>query len=354
MKKWDWFISHITGRRSKKVAYFLYTTGLSGGIKILLEHVYFLNKAGFKAQAFSFEPYPSWYEKKIPFRQIKDFLPLEEFDWVVTSYFEAVLTLWENKKLRQKIIHFSQGFEGDYQEASPYLEKIKKAYTLPIPLWVVSESLAKKLKKIFPNCNPYVLGQGIDLEIFYPSPHPPPEPPIRIVLIGPINISIKRISWGLEVLKRLKAKWKEKVKIIRISSVNFINQEKEIFLADEYKVGLTAFEVAQVLRGSHVLFSPSGPGEGFGLPALEAMACGVSTCLSAIDSYLSWDKRRDYALFFDPFNQEEAYYCLEKLVTDPFLRQRLRQRGLEISQKFTFQQVITNIKRWLSFSKNFR
>ncbi len=346
MKKWGSFISRIFGKRPKRLAYVLWDTGLSGGTKVLLEHVRHLNRAGIPAVAFSKKDYPTWYPYSVPFVKVSSWKELEDYDYVIASFFLAVLELWEHPFLRHKLIHFSQGFEGEYEEAHPLFDLIRRAYTLPCPLWTVGEALAEKLKRHFPHLNPYVVGQGIDLSTFFPAPTPPPAPPVKVVLIGPLEISIKRIPWGLAVLKRLKEEFQEKVAIVRISPVDTRAQEETILSADYYFTFLTPEAVAEVLRQSHILFSPSSSAEGFGLPALEAMACGVATCLSAIESYTSWDKKKDYALFFPPEDQEMAFKQLCRLVTEERERQRLRRRGLEVSQKFSFSRVINRITTW--------
>jgi len=352
MKKWGSFISRIFGKRPKRLAYVIWNTGLSGGTKVLLEHVRYLNQKGVPAVAFSKDPYPSWYPYQVPFERIKKWDEIRGFDWIVVSYFLALLELWEYPTLRRRLIHFSQGFEGDYEEAKSVLDLVQKAYRLPCPVWAVSESLALRLKRLFPQMNPYVVGQGLDFNVFYPLKNHPPSPPVRIVLIGHWGISIKRIPWGLKILRQLKEEFNDQIETIRVSPVDTRAQEASIFLADRYLVALSPQEVAQVLRQSHVLFSPSTKAEGFGLPALEALACGVATCLSAIDSYLSWDHQTDYAAFFAPEDATGAYQQLKLLVLSAQERLKLRRRGLQVSRKFSFVRVIRRIEAWLNLNKS--
>jgi glycosyltransferase involved in cell wall biosynthesis len=66
--------------------------------------------------------------------------------------------------------------------------------------------------------------------------------------------------------------------------------------------------------------------EGFGMPPLEAMACGVPVACSNIPSLK--ETAGDAALFFDPGDCASIADALERILTDPSLRAELRACGL--------------------------
>lgn len=77
--------------------------------------------------------------------------------------------------------------------------------------------------------------------------------------------------------------------------------------------------------------------EGFGLPPLEAMACGtpvVAATTSAVSEVVG-----DAALSFDAHNAEQLAIVLRSALTDTALRTVLRQRGLERVRSFTWERV---------------
>lgn len=74
--------------------------------------------------------------------------------------------------------------------------------------------------------------------------------------------------------------------------------------------------------------------EGFGLPVLEAMCCGIPVACSNISSMP--EVAGDAALLFDPYDEEAIEEALRELLTDPELRAYYAQRGLERSQRFTW------------------
>ena len=67
--------------------------------------------------------------------------------------------------------------------------------------------------------------------------------------------------------------------------------------------------------------------EGFGLPALEAMACGTPVCASVTTGL--GEAVGDAGLTFDPRSAEEIAECIRRLLEDDQLRATLRANGLE-------------------------
>jgi glycosyltransferase involved in cell wall biosynthesis len=72
--------------------------------------------------------------------------------------------------------------------------------------------------------------------------------------------------------------------------------------------------------------------EGFGLPVLEAMACGVAVACS--DSASLPEIAGDAALLFDPSNEREIVSCISNLLMNPDTRSKLVRKGLERCKDF--------------------
>jgi len=77
--------------------------------------------------------------------------------------------------------------------------------------------------------------------------------------------------------------------------------------------------------------------EGFGLPVLEAMACGTPIVTSNTASLP--EVAGDAALTVDPTNVGEITQGLARLLDDAFLRKRLQEAGLERSKTFTWTRT---------------
>ena len=82
--------------------------------------------------------------------------------------------------------------------------------------------------------------------------------------------------------------------------------------------------------------------EGFGLPPLEAMACGTPVVASSASSVP--EAVGDAGLLHDPFDVDELADALHRVVRDDALRADLRARGLARAVEFTWRRTA---REWL-------
>lgn len=101
-------------------------------------------------------------------------------------------------------------------------------------------------------------------------------------------------------------------------------------------------ELADLYRFAETFCFPS-EAEGFGLPALEAMACGCPTVLADIPVFR--EVAGDAALFSDPRDAESLAQALRAVIQDRTLRQSLVSRGVEHSAGYTWQQTAAAVAK---------
>jgi glycosyltransferase involved in cell wall biosynthesis len=77
--------------------------------------------------------------------------------------------------------------------------------------------------------------------------------------------------------------------------------------------------------------------EGFGLPVLEAMACGTPVVTSNTSSLP--EVTGDAAILTDPYDVSQLAEAIEQLLVDRDLASLLQQRGLERAQQFTWEST---------------
>lgn len=78
--------------------------------------------------------------------------------------------------------------------------------------------------------------------------------------------------------------------------------------------------------------------EGFGLPVLEAMACGTPVICSRAASLP--EVGGDAVLYFDPANHEELASAIESVLESEVLRNLLREKGIERAKRFTVKDSV--------------
>lgn len=95
-------------------------------------------------------------------------------------------------------------------------------------------------------------------------------------------------------------------------------------------------ELHQLYVAAHVHVHPAFY-EGFGLPPLEAMACGTPTVVSNTSSLP--EVVGDAGLLVDPNQYEEIAVAVHRLLTDPALHAELREKGLARAKCFRWHDA---------------
>jgi glycosyltransferase involved in cell wall biosynthesis len=76
--------------------------------------------------------------------------------------------------------------------------------------------------------------------------------------------------------------------------------------------------------------------EGFGLPVLEAMACGTPVVCSAVASLP--EVAGDAAILVDPHDTAQLAQSMARVLDDPDLSRQLVGKGLERVTRFSWEQ----------------
>ena len=91
----------------------------------------------------------------------------------------------------------------------------------------------------------------------------------------------------------------------------------------------------RVYAAADLLVMPSTV-EGFGLPVLEAMACGTPVVTSRTASLP--EVAGDAALYFDPASPEELAVQIERILCSTELQASLRSKGMRRAKQFTWRR----------------
>lgn len=122
----------------------------------------------------------------------------------------------------------------------------------------------------------------------------------------------------------------------------FITGDQEVIKYAEKlqdRIKFTGFVDNETLQGyianAQALVFPSLY-EGFGLPPLEAMACGCPVIVSNVASLP--EVCGDAALYVDPYSPEDIAEKIKLLLSDDKLREELRRKGLERATMFSWEK----------------
>jgi glycosyltransferase involved in cell wall biosynthesis len=199
-----------------------------------------------------------------------------------------------------------------------------------------------------------VVPLGVDADVFRPaSPESIDRVRRRYGIEGPYLVSLAGIEprKNLPALVRAYASLEDDVRpaLVLTGPVTPVNPEGWALLRPvldglptrvRERIVLTGYvperDKVALLSGAEALVCPSLY-EGFGLPVVEAMACGTPVLTSTVSALP--ETAGGAALLIDPRDQEAIAGGMERLLADPPLRERLRVAGLARSKEFSWKRT---------------
>lgn len=112
-------------------------------------------------------------------------------------------------------------------------------------------------------------------------------------------------------------------------------RNRELTEGDVRFLGFIPEEDLPLLYSGAALFVFPSIYEGFGLPLLEAMACGAPVASSNRSSLP--EVAGDSGLYFDPGSVDEIASTIDRALSEPDLRRELAKRGAERARQFTWE-----------------
>jgi glycosyltransferase involved in cell wall biosynthesis len=337
----------------------------SGGTKIIARHVRLLREKGHEARILTTDQHGGdlWGEPVVRVKAFEQGL-LGRSDIVVASWLRDVQSA--SKINGPLICHLCQGYEpfelhsrihekrippkyrygGGWRHLLLLRKKmsfrrrvreIEKIYNLPTAKIVVSQHLREVIQSHYGQpC--HVVPDGIDPDLFFPSSiQKDYRGTLRLLSVGPIDVASKGIDDTLEAVRMLKGR-KTPIEFIRVSLAPPTEFELKSGLVDRFLTGLNENEMAELYRNVHLLLAPS-VWEGVGLPAIEAMSCGLLCILTDSGNYRSFDPVTDFAYFVPPHSPEAIAEGVLRLKVDAELRERTVKRGFEVSGRYTLENM---------------
>lgn len=295
------------------------------------------------------EPALDWLPVSVPVLGFTEFANVPHSDVCVfdrTRLAEPLL-----KAGLGRAVHLCQGFEGtdaEQRQRRAWSERgvfglvdawrqhrrpkqVTRAYRLPTAKIVVHPHLGEFLARRFEQRShfvPYGLAEGV----FAPPPSRVRQPS-TVLIVGPTDVGWKRVTDALRAMQLLKRK--RPVRVVRVAQHPQRDIERGFGVTDEYHTMLAPQQMANLYREADAMLCSSDETEGFGLPALEAMACGLPCVLTDIPAFRTFAKPDDYAKFVPVGDSAAMADALERLLNSNEERTRLSFRGVAVASEYT-------------------
>ncbi len=312
---------------------------LWGGVKVALEDANWLSRRGHQVTVVSRSGPPAWMQLECAFSQVEDFRPqhLPDGDVVIGTFWTTVPWAASAGPEKGVPVHFCQGYEGDNPENAAIRDRIEAVYRLKGMHHVtISPHLTSLLRERF-GVHAHEVRYVIDHDTHKPAPFRPPQSPLRVGLVGPYSVPWKDLPTGYAACQ-LAHKAGQQLVLVRASNTPPSPEEQQQPFPVEWHQQLRPDQMGDFYRSLDVfLGTSSGVEEGFFLPAIEAMACGVPSVLTDIPCFRNHAElvgHDRYALFVDPQDPRGMAEALVLAGALPDVRSTLRAGGIQVADQY--------------------
>ncbi len=235
-------------------------------------------------------------------------------------------------------VHFCQGYEAAGVENPALAERIRKIYALP---GTEKITISPHLREIVASFGHEVreVTYAVDHAVMFPARERRAYEPLRIGLVGPYEIPWKDIRCGLEAC-RLASEAGLELELVRITNTSAHPDELSLPFPVDLHERVPPARMGELYRSLDVFLGTSrGAEEGFFMPAIEAMACGVPTVLTDIPCFRGYGSG-EYAEFVAPQNPAAMAEAILRVGMDADLRGKLRRAGLELAAGYRMERHV--------------
>jgi glycosyltransferase involved in cell wall biosynthesis/GT2 family glycosyltransferase len=337
---------------------------IGGGTATVFNYANWLYDLGVDVAIYSDDEPPGWINVKGKFHYIKDcqkrYSAIKEPVVIVYSIRELQDLLFFGNVKEKVIYHLCQGIEEyhfgglDYSALMASKPMFGFLFSLPVGRIAVSPHIRDYFENNYSQ-KTHNIFNGIDIDFFRPRPKRTLNETINILSSGNPLHSFKGktdIREALNIIAQIRPNVEFSFAIACGQELNekcssWVGSNFEVTL----KLGLSPEQMRQAYYNSDIYINSSWY-EGFGLPPLEAMACGVPVIQADNQGLTGIVADRKNCLLIPPNDPEKMAQAIVTLIGDDALRNNLIKNGFETVGRFTklnqYEMFIEEFERILN------
>ena len=338
------FVAKVTRPDRLRVTYIVPGIGISGGISSAIQLVNELILLGVEARivapSIQKEEVATWkfFTKPIIFRSEAELLKnFPESDLAVATFWTTAPWVAELVKMgRVKAgVYFLQDYEPWFytEREQKTRSQVKATYDLIAHKIVKSDWLAKLMAQ--DGYQTTKISLGMDLGLFYPRDVSLPSHPTVMAMTRP-DTPRRGFSHVIEALKLVKESIPA-TEIILFGDDKLKNRKIPFEFRDEGKIA-DRDKLAELYSQADV-FLDGSDFQGFGRPALEAMACGAACVLTNVGGVTEYAVDRQNCLLVPPKQPERFAEAVVEILTNRNLKYSLRESGFKTVKNYCHKQA---------------
>jgi len=220
----------------------------------------------------------------------------------------------------------------------PGLRLFRTVLRAPLSFLSISSYTTELIRSENPSARIYYIGNGIDSETFYPRKVDKGSELTVSVILRRANLKGPDIAVQALNMAYRRVKFRALL-VSEFSEGELRSRFRPEFPYVYYRYGLTGGELARIYSGSDVFLFTSRA-ESFGLPPLEAMACGAAVVSTDAKGNRDYMVNGYNALVAKAHDPAELADLLVEALTNGELRRSLVAGGLETAKKWDFRNVV--------------
>jgi glycosyltransferase involved in cell wall biosynthesis len=267
-------------------------------------------------------------------------------NYYLTAYAAALATVIRRAKGYYLIQDYEPGFfrSGSSRKAPSVQRALARAsYHLPLHACTISTWLQGRLRAETGR-EAEVVNDGVDTSLFTPGPAGSRQEGVRTVLFVGTRHPRKGLDSLLQALELLERRGCGLKLLIA-------TQDRQISSAGPLPIEVVHpsgdRELAECYRRADIYVLASRQ-EGFGLPPLEAMACGIPVVATDCGGISDYAQDGVNCLIVPVGDVEAMAGAIQRVLLDPGLAARLARAGRETACRFTWEAMVEKFERLLA------
>ena len=261
---------------------------------------------------------------------------LGDSDWyfLCNNWYQAYEYDWRG--IEQRVVQYIHHLE-EYS-AEPLRSLSQRAYQFPFLRVIDCRATRARVNSRGIDVHGMIFA-GVNPANFYPHSRKPA--PKTILLYRGLE-SRKGFSLGLQAVEAIRRKHPE-VRVRLLCSSDRVPPPAGYLQSSK----LSDQALGNLLR-DHAIFVFPSLLEGFGLPPLEAMACGCAVVTTRVGAVSEYATHGESAFLVEPGSPHAIAEALDKLLEDDSLRERLSEGGAAAASSYTWARTADELERFLA------
>lgn len=345
---WNLWGPQFEGRRVWSVSpeklsiiYVMQDTGVGGGARVIFEHLNRLAERGHEVEMYSLAERPKWFPLTVPVQTFQSYealtAALSKRDSIkVATWWETGEAVWQASLERGVPVFLVQDIETSYYGVEYAMEQAKVVAGYRKEFHYIADATWTKRQLQELGVDATVVAPGID-ETIYKSMDVPREKNV-VLSLGRTN-PLKNVDHLLRAFPMVKGD----------AELWLFGIETHVGkgLVKNYVFAPTDQGAAELYNRATV-FVLTSIHEGFGLPILEAWACGCPVICTDADGNMDFCVDGENCLMV-PRNDDQALAsAIERLLGDTVLQESLRRAGFKALRDYTWSKSINDLENFFA------